>query len=144
MENGTMHDMHNMHSMSPYFFTNKSDFYVLFQEAFIETDGGFAAAFILSFIFAAFATFLAQLIRTQEVKAFSSPNLLQSLFSAVLFGFRIFLHYVAMLVVMTMNVWLIIAIVVGHVLGWFLFNVIFAKRISNSQAVTMDKACCEE
>lgn len=136
--------MHTMHNMSPYLFTNKTDFYVLFQDAFIQSDAAFVAALIVSFVFASFATFLAQLIRFQEVKALSSSNILNSLISAMLFGFRIFLHYVAMLIVMTMNVWLIIAVVVGHVLGWFLFSVILGRRISTQQALSMDKACCDE
>lgn len=35
-----------------------------------------------------------------------------------------------MLIVMTMNVWLIIAVIVGHFVGWFLYSLFIHKHMN--------------
>lgn len=131
------------HQMSPFLFTRKTDFFVLFEGAFIESDGAFAGALLLSCLFALLATFLSQAARVYETRALRKGKLSSRVVGSLIHGFRQFMHYVAMLIVMTMNVWLIIAVIVGHVLGWFLYAVILSNRLQfrqNSPDKTADPA----
>lgn len=130
-----------MHGMSPFLFTRSSDFYVLFSEAFIDSTGNFVLALFATAFFALLATILSQSIQMNEPKALHSGRMLVRLYSAVLFGFRSLLHYIAMLIVMTMNVWLIIAVIVGHTLGWFIFSVVLGSYLSRSETKDMAQAC---
>lgn len=69
-------------------------------------------------------------MRTQETKALISGKFVNQLAASILHGFRLLLHYTLMLIVMTMNVWLILAVVGGTALGWLIYAVIFGRRFA--------------
>lgn len=124
--------MHEM--MSPYLFGNKRNFFVLFREARVTTAGGLAGAIIASFAFAVLATVFASFSKTLEKKSANTKARVSGalIISSVSFAVRMFLHYIAMLIVMTMNIWLLIAVTVGHALGYFIFNATFKNRSSEA------------
>ncbi len=148
MPGGGRHSVHNMpgsgvnssatggghmmmnHAMSPYLFGNKRDFFVLFNEAKVTTAAGLAVAIIVSFVFALLSTMFNEYSKLLEKSAARAKQRISGLLlvSTVSFAFRLFLHYVAMLIVMTMNVWLIIAVVFGHGVGHFIFAVSFQPK----------------
>lgn len=124
MTDGTTHT-----GMSPYLFIRTTDFFVLFKQADIQSTGAFIAALIVSGLFALVATILSQIAPSYEQRALRSSEFTTKTVGAVLFSFRQFLHYTAMLIVMTMNVWLIIAVIVGHLVGWLLYSVLIHKYV---------------
>lgn len=117
------------HTMSPYLFTRTTGFFVLFKEVHLHSTGAFVAALFVSAAFAFTATIFSQISHMYEIRALRSSNFFSKAVGAILFGFRQTLHYIAMLIVMTMNVWLIIAVVVGHLLGWFLYSLFIYKHV---------------
>ena len=119
-----------MHAMSPFLFTRSNNFFVLFEGAFINSTGGFVGALILSFVFAMIATVASQVIRVHENIALTKGGFIFRVVASLLHGIRQFLHYAAMLIVMTMNVWLIIAVVAGHALGWFVYSIALHNQLS--------------
>lgn len=124
--------MTNMtHQMSPFLFTRTTDFFVLFKGAFLESTGAFIGALILCFIFAILVTVLSQLAKVYETRSLvkSHASIVSKLLSAGMHGFRLTLHYFAMLIVMTMNIWLILAVVVGHGVGWLLYTLLLHKPL---------------
>lgn len=125
-------DANNHEGMSPYLFIRKSGFFVLFEDARIESDGAFVGALILALLFALIATILSQVIHVYEREAIVSKKAMMKVVSATLFAFRQLLHYGAMLVVMTMSVWLILAVVVGHAFGWLLYVFLFGNRAAQT------------
>lgn len=118
------------HMMSPFLFTDTQNFFVLFKGAFLKSNGAFVAALFLSFLFALLVTIFSQLIRVFETHALhkSAPSPPSKILAACAHGFRQALHYFAMLIVMTMNVWLILAVIFGHALGWLIYSFVLAKK----------------
>lgn len=122
---------HGDHQMSPFLFTRTTDFFVLFREANIQSTGGFIAALIVSFLFATIATIAIQVIHQVERRSLTSSSV-SKIIASVLYAFGQLLHYTAMLIVMTMNVWLILAVTVGHLLGWLIFALFLGGRLAHS------------
>lgn len=137
MGNGT----HSDHMMSPYLFTRASSFFVLFEGAFIESTGAFIGALALSFAFALLATFASEAIRLRERDALLAKNPVFRLMGGLLHAFRQLLHYSAMLLVMTMNVWIIIAVVAGHAVGWAVYAIVFGPGLSEGQVKASVAEC---
>lgn len=125
---GTGHANNMNHAMSPFLISGTTGFFVLFEGAFINSTGGFVGALFLSGLFALVATVMTQLARVYETRALAK-NSLAKWIGAILYGFRQALHYFAMLIVMTMNIWLIIAVVVGHGLGWVVYALVLHKKV---------------
>lgn len=121
--------------MSPYLFTDTRDFFVLFQDANIKSTGGFIGALAASLVFTLLATVLSLLLHVHEHRAIVSEQSSARFTAAFLYAFRQFLHYTAMLLVMTMNIWIIIAVLAGHVVGWLIFAFLFGNRIADAKTV---------
>lgn len=128
-----VHDMRG-HAMTPYLFGDKRDFFVLFEQARVSSAGGLAGAIVASFAFAVVATIFANLSKNIEKKSSTTKSRIspQLFLSTVTFALRTLLHYIAMLIVMTMNIWLIIAVVVGHGVGHFVYELLFKNGSSEA------------
>eukprot|EP00171_Calliarthron_tuberculosum_P017827 IDg17827t1 len=126
------------HAMSPFLFGDRRDFFVLFSEARISSAGALVAALICSFLFATLATMFSEYSKGVEGRAAKSERRLNGIlvFSTFTFAIRVLLHYVAMLLIMGMNIYIIIAVVVGHAAGYFVYRV-FIKQ----QPVSDDAHC---
>lgn len=124
--------MNGMHQMSPFLFTRKTGFFVLFREANIQSTGGFVAAILVSAVFALVATLLSQAMRMAENKSLISGNAASKSVAAIMHGVRLLLHYVLMLIVMTMNLWIILAVVIGTSIGWLIYAFIFGPHLAAS------------
>lgn len=118
--------------MSPFLFARKTGFFVLFEKAFVTNTGGFIGALFATFAFGVFTTIGFEFGKRIESRARAAkveggakalPGLL---LGALAHGFRLLLHYIAMLLVMTMNVWIIVAVLLGHMVG-FLAVTLFHK-----------------
>lgn len=122
---GMMHMNHE--GMSAYLFANMKPFFVLFREAKVSTGGGLAAALVVSFVFTVLATMFSSYSKMLEMMSAKNPKRVSGLtfLSTFTFGLRMLLHYIAMLLVMTMNVWVILAVVLGHAVGFIVYNVAF-------------------
>lgn len=121
------------HTMSPYLFGNMKDFFLLFREARIKTGGHLAAAIIVSIIFTMLMTLFSFYVKKHiEMKSAMSPErfTLLKLAATAVFSLRMFFHYVAMVLVMSMNIWIILAVTLGHALGFILFHVVFPNKSS--------------
>lgn len=129
-----MDDMndHNMNSHSMFLSTGTKHFTILFEGADVHTTGAFIGALFASFAFAIIVTLTSQLIRAYEhrVLAKTPPSFVKSLLAAGGHGSRQLLHYAAMLIVMTMNVWIILAVVAGHALGWLVYALFLNAKVS--------------
>lgn len=133
------HDTHggmdmSDHLMSPYLFGNMKEFFLLFREARISTGGGLAIGIVASLLFSAFSTIVSMYAKTVERKS-EIENKRVSLavfFASIMFGLRMFLHYISMLLTMSMNIWIILAVVVGHLLGYLVYSIAtYGTKISN-------------
>lgn len=119
--------------MTPFLFTRTTNFFVLFEGANIQSTGAFIGAVLLSGLFALITTIFSQIARISETRALRSSSFPNKVVGSVLFGLRQTVHYFAMLIVMTMNVWLIIAVVVGHLLGWLIYALALHKKLTVSK-----------
>lgn len=138
------HSNHMMHGMSPYLFTRTTDFFILFKEADVQSTGGFIGALVGSFVFALLATLFSLVMHVHEKKALERRgNPGNSIVAALLFGMRQLLHYAAMLIVMTMNVWVILVVVAGHSVGWLMFKIVIMSR-AGKQSMPMTTAQKEQ
>lgn len=123
---------HSEMGMSAFLFTRRTGFYVLFERAFVTDTGGFVGALFATFLFGMITTIGVELGKKIESRARAAKveggakALPAILLGSLAHGFRLLLHYMAMLLVMTMNVWVIIAVLLGHVLG-FLVVTFFHK-----------------
>ena len=137
---GTDHSMHSGmgdHMMSPFLFGDKRDFFVLFNEAKVTSAGTLAAAIIVSCVFSILVTMYSMYSKMSEKKCLTSEKRVsgQQFLGAFLFAFRMFLHYIAMLLVMTMNIYVILAVVAGHAIGHVIYAIAFHKtKASASEA----------
>ena len=109
-------------------FTRTTEFNVLFRSARVTDTGGFVGALFAVFFFALFATFCIEIVKLVEINARHGNKKIVLAAAASAHAFSLLLHYVAMLLVMTMSVWIILAVVVGHGFGWALFAML-EKRI---------------
>jgi Ctr copper transporter family len=121
--------------MRPYLFSDKTGYFVLFKQAMVANTGGFVGALFATFLFAVFASVGYEIGKRFERRAHvTKPGKSDggAPFSSVAIGglahgLRLLLHYVAMLLVMTMNIWIIIAVVLGHMVGFILVTVFGRK-----------------
>lgn len=125
---------HSDHAMSPYLFANAKDFFLLFREARISSGGGLALAIVVSVVFTILATMFSLYAKTVERKSESEEKRLSGnlVFATVMYAFRLFLHYITMLLAMSMNLWILLAVTTGHALGYYIYGVaFFGTKIAN-------------
>lgn len=115
---------HSDHMMSPYLFTRSTGFHVLFEQAFVTSTGGFIEALIGSFVFAMLTSVAVLWIHMKDHGLLHSKKFANYIIGSALYAVSNLLHYTAMLIVMTMNVWLILAVIAGHALGYLVFAII--------------------
>lgn len=132
--------------MSPFFTSRKGQFFWLFSGARVESNGAFAGAIIGSFLFAALATIgvesAKKLVRT-VMSSRRDGSLVAAMVSGLAHGFRLSLHYLAMLLIMTFNVWVFLAVVVGHGIGYavyLMFGGMYANKHRHDDASAMGSA----
>jgi len=110
--------------MSPFFTARAGEFFWLFSGARVDSDGAFAGALIGSFVFAVMSTIAMELLKRVERRAIASPaaKVPQALLGGAAQAVRLSLHYLAMLLIMTFNVWVFLVVVAGHGVGYTLFR----------------------
>jgi hypothetical protein len=114
--------------MRPYLFSDKTGFFVLFKKAFVNNTGGFVGALLATFFFGILTTVGYEFGKRMEVRARAAKvnggarALPTVLLGALGHGFRLMLHYIAMLLVMTMNIWIIMAVLLGQMVGFLAFT----------------------
>lgn len=109
--------------MSPFFTSRAGQFFWLFKGARVESTGEFVGAIIGSFVFAVMATIAveaAKLVERRMIVKGSGVAVVPALIGGLAHGFRLALHYLAMLLIMTFNVWVFLAVVGGHAVGYTL------------------------
>ena len=88
----------NHEGMAMYFFTNNTGYYVLFKDAYIDTDRKFITACICSCMFGMITTFLFFLTKKLEAKAEKETNfnkrLLLSALGVITYSSRMAAHYI--------------------------------------------------
>jgi Ctr copper transporter family len=130
--------------MSPYLFADKTGFYVLFKKALVGSTGGFAGALFACFAFGILTTIGYELGKRVEQSARAAKvnggvrALPSMLLGAAAHGFRLLLHYTAMLLVMTMNVWIIVALLLGHMVGFLVVAAQFPSKTKAGKLVGSD------
>lgn len=140
---------HADHSMSdsehaghkPFFVTNKTGFYLLFKGALINNTAGFVAALFGAFLFAILTTIVFEVARRVEKRglvARGGKSVPLKVVGAAANGFKMLMHYIAMLIVMTMNVWLIIAVVLGHAVGWLGYSFVYKYMSRGEKDASLD------
>eukprot|EP00168_Porphyra_purpurea_P004708 TRINITY_DN1571_c1_g1_i2.p1 TRINITY_DN1571_c1_g1~~TRINITY_DN1571_c1_g1_i2.p1 ORF type:complete len:216 (-),score=83.87 TRINITY_DN1571_c1_g1_i2:666-1313(-) len=122
MMEAMMPGMRDMQFMSPFFTSRAGDFFWLFKGARVESGGEFAGAIIGTLVFAAFTTIgseAAKKVERQMIGRHSGgARFAGALVGGAAHAFRVALHYLAMLLIMTFNVWVFLAVVVGHGIGY--------------------------
>jgi Ctr copper transporter family len=137
--------------MRPYLFSDHTGFFILFRQALVNSTGGFVGALMATFLFGLFATVGYEFGKRIERSAIaaqrdSSSRALPSIaIGGIAHGLRLLLHYTAMLIVMTMNIGIIVAVVLGHALGFVLVTLLgnkgpFADRNPELSAKETNKA----
>jgi hypothetical protein len=128
MAMGGMGGMAMMHSA---FFTASTGWgSVLFPAAAVTTRAAFAGVLLLSALFAACTTLLAAAARPLERRgadAAANPAWVAAGFLST--AARTGSHYVSMLLVMTFNVWVILAVLGGHAAGYLLLATAFRNGV---------------
>lgn len=102
-------------------YAQKENFVVLFRNAIINNTGQFIGALIIVALFALITTIVIEIVKLFERKARVERKKPLIALGALAHAISLFFHYSAMLIVMSMNVWIILAVLVGHALGWLLF-----------------------
>lgn len=133
----TMTNMTSDHlMMSPYLITRTTGYFVLFREANIGSTGGFLAALVLVFLFSTLVTLYSLMSKKWENRAvFAKKGSKLFWLGALAYAARLGLHWVLMLIVMTMEVWLILAIVVGSFVGWVVHFAFFRDATPVAEVV---------
>lgn len=126
--------------MTPWLITRTTGFTILFRGARVTTNAGFVAAFFASFAFGIFTTIMSQIAKSAERKALLSRSSVYRLVGATMHSFRTLLHYTAMLIVMTMQVYIILAVAAGHGVGWILYAFFFNKTSQATDDDSIDAA----
>jgi len=112
--------------MSPFFTSRAGDFFWLFKGARVESGGEFAGAIIGSLVFAALATIGVEAAKKVERRMMSRHSgggrFAGALVGGIAHAFRLALHYLAMLLIMTFNVWVFLAVVAGHGIGYSMYR----------------------
>ena len=117
---------HNMAMMHSAFFAQPTGWgNLLFSTAVISTPRQLAAAVVLSALFGAMTVVVATLAAPFERSTtLEHVTPLQALAGSLAIAVRTGCHYICMLLVMSFNVWIIIAVVGGHAAGLVLIAVL--------------------
>ena len=123
MASGTAMHMAMMHSA---FFTQPTGWgSLLFSTAVISTSRQLAAAVVLSALFGAFTVLISILAAPLERSATCERvTALQALAGSLAIAVRTGCHYICMLLVMSFNVWIVLAVIGGHAAGVVLIAVL--------------------
>ena len=141
MGDGAMTGAMAMEGMSPYLFANLKTFFVLFNWARVSSLGELANAMFFAFWFTVITTVISIRGKTYHDPRVVSKN---TLFSAASYAVCSLLHYITMLLVMTMNVWLILAVTFGHGVGYLTYAALYGARPSAEKALLpQDYGACE-
>lgn len=135
--------------MRPYLFSETTGFYVLFKEALVGSTGSFVGALFAVFAFGALTTIGFEFGKRLEMGARrSGGGPVKIALGALGHGLKLFLHYMAMLLVMTMNIWIIIAVLLGHMAGFLAVSVLgigkskaVGKTVDGSDEITDGVGC---
>lgn len=120
--------MDNMRGRMMTVYAQKTNFFLLFRSLFISSTGDFVGALIAVFLFAMLATMVIETVKLMEFNSrYNSRKTGLLGISAASHAIGLFFHYTAMLLVMSMNVWIFIAILLGHGVGWFVFAMLERK-----------------
>ena len=121
---GTMHDF--------FFASPDGQFYYLFEQLFIDTQGAMALACIVTVVFGIVATIVGKWLR--QVGKYQANSSIQSdVVGAVASGLDLFIHYILMLLAMSFNIYILISISVGHGIG-HLINRQIQKRMEGTDS----------
>mmetsp|Transcript_8543 Transcript_8543/g.31564 ORF Transcript_8543/g.31564 Transcript_8543/m.31564 type:complete len:179 (-) Transcript_8543:1557-2093(-) len=130
-------DMPPMMMMPMYFFSSTTwNSYLLFKEARMDSTSKFWVALILTFIAGAFTTIFAHISKDWELayyEARESGRREQRLgyyrwLIGVMVALRMATHYLAMLLAMSYNVPLFIALCIGHGVGFGLYDMAMVSK----------------
>lgn len=119
--------------MRPYVIMEKGGFYVVMEGAFIVDMSDFTVAVFSAFVFGVLTTVSSEL-RSMERQEMGSRSRITGrghmklLLTMIGSGMALLCNYVAMLLVLTMNTWIISAVLVGHVAGFFISVTLFKRR----------------
>jgi hypothetical protein len=129
--NGSSDMMGTMSAMRSSFFTSVTGWgAVLFPGALMETRSAFVIALLLSCLFAALTTLLAAAARPVELRgADASAHAAWVAAGFASTALRTGSHYVSMLLIMTFNVWIILAVLTGHAAGYLLLATAFRNGV---------------
>jgi len=124
--------------MSTVFFTTATGWGdLLFQGAAVSSPARLAAAIILSALFAAATTLAAVLLAPMELRAATTAvTPTQAVCGAVAAVVRQGCHYGSMLLVMSFNVWIILAVLGGHAVGVLLLALLRRAALLPGVAVS--------
>mmetsp|Transcript_55668 Transcript_55668/g.136643 ORF Transcript_55668/g.136643 Transcript_55668/m.136643 type:complete len:212 (-) Transcript_55668:793-1428(-) len=131
------HSAHAAHRA--FLFTEPRNFFLLFSGAQISSGGDFAGALIVSLLFAMATTLASFYLKRAERSMSADAKFLGTTVGSIFYALRMLFHYVNMLIVMTMQVYIILAVLVGHALGFFVFAMIEGRRKPNSHAAAAEK-----
>lgn len=96
-------------------------FHILFQNVDIRKPGQMVAALSAVSLFSLIATVLCFMLARFEKRAVLLRR--NRILAAPMFALRLLFLYALVLLVDVMNIWIIIAVAVGHTLGWLLYFV---------------------
>ena len=97
---------------------------MVLRDAYVGDAGAFVLALFSTALFGALVTVLWQAARRAEAAVLQRrprPKLRVRAAAAFVHGVRLFLLYIAVMVAMTRNLWLVLALAAGHMLGWLVF-----------------------
>jgi hypothetical protein len=116
------------HMMRPYHFSESTGFFISFKQAPVTITGGFVGVPFATLDFGKLVTDASEMCKRFEhiaivAKRGNNGRLMPAIvIGGLAHGLRLLLHYSAMLIVMTMIIWIIIVIVLGHDIGFIAFT----------------------
>jgi hypothetical protein len=127
--------------MRSYFYADgadRSSGFLLFHTALLDTPGHLAGGIVISALFSAFAIVVPRLCRPFEERGVRAGQPGWAVLSgAAATALRLGFHYGSMLLVMSFNVWIILAVLGGHAMGYALhashLRRAEAKRLANGE-----------
>ena len=120
----------HMGAMHGFFFA-KPGFYYLFQGLYVGTEGSLIGACFGSVGLAVVLTMISGLFLKPLARPIEKATAWKTLVTGLAHGIDCFFHYVLMLVAMTFNIYILVAICVGCGLG-HTANIMLAKKLHSS------------